>query len=190
MLSISLSTVCPPSGPPHFALYGIRNLNNPVPPAPSPCCPVSLSPSFSHLLIPCLLSCFSTLAWLERSDPPPPHHHSSWIPPPAPSRYSTINAPGSRGIVYVFILLSCFCNYWNAEGVIITAPVPPLIRSEDLGPKVCQFLPSNRTCNCNILLFSGLRDKHSSGAAPCVQDKFAQAACLHVVSDRWVTVPL
>lgn len=123
---------------------------------PQPCSPVSSVPvllSSAHSL-PSLMFPYFGLDGEEW----PPHHHNSWIPPPSPSRYSTPNTPGIRGIVYVsgvFILLSCCCNYWNAEGVIITAPVAPLIRSEDSGPELAEFLHSDRTLRSRSFTFWG-----------------------------------
>lgn len=163
--------------------------SSPLNPAPrSP-----LSPSFSHLLIPCLLSCFPTLAWMERSDPP--HHHNSWIPPPAPTRYSTPNAPGIRGIVYVsgfsYCLAAVVITGMQKESLLQHLShlwSDPKIWAQSL-PNVC--IRTGRR-DRDLLLLRGLRDTHSSGAAPCLmlQGKFAQAACLRVVSKWWVTAPL
>lgn len=157
---------------------------------PQPCSPVSSVPvllSSAHSLPSLMFPYFG----LDREEWPP--HHNSWIPPPAPSRYSTLNTPGIRGIVYVSGFSYCLA------AVVITG-----MQKESLlqhlshlwsDPKIwAQSLPNfcirTGRCDRNLLLFRGLRDTHSSGAAACVQDKFAQAACLHVVSEWWVTVPL
>lgn len=158
---------------------------------PCPSSPSTLSPSFSHLLIPCLLSCFPTLAWMERSDLPTTTTVESL--PPAPSQYSALNAPGICGIVYV----SGF-SYCLAAVVITGMQKESLLQHlshlrSDLkiwAQSLTDFCIRAGGCDCDLLLFRGLRDTHSCGAAPRVQDKFAQAACLHVVSEWWVTVPL
>lgn len=91
------------------------------PPPSWPLHPMARSPlslSFSHLLIPCLLSCFPTLAWMEKSNPPPPDSQQlNPFPCPAP----IIECPKCHWHLWnclcfrIFILLSCVCNYWNAD---------------------------------------------------------------------------
>lgn len=66
---------------------------------PQPCSPVSSVPillSSAHSLPSLMFPYFG----LDGEEWPPPNHNS-WTPSPAPSRYSTLNAPGIHGIVYV-----------------------------------------------------------------------------------------
>lgn len=160
---------------------------------PQPCSPVSSVPvllSSAHSL-PSLMFPYFGLDGEEW----PPHHHNSWIPPPAPTRYSTPNAPGIRGIVYVsgfsYCLAAVVITGMQKESLLQHLShlwADPKIWAQSL-PNVC--IRTGRR-DRDLLLLRGLRDTHSSGAAPCLmlQGKFAQAACLRVVSEWWVTAPL
>lgn len=141
--------------------------------APHPAARSPLSLSFSHLLIPCLLSCFPTLR--EREGSPPLFPHNSWIPSPAPSWHSTLNTPGIHGIVYVLEFSYCLSAFviTGRQGSLLLHLLH--LRSD---PKMWgQTLPIF-AFNQDILFFSGLKDAHSSAASHCVQYKQHVCMCL------------
>lgn len=113
----------------------LSHLNNPaLRPSPTAPCSVSSIPvllSFAHS--PSIMFPYfglNTEQWSPLSNVHP-------TPTPAPSRYSTLNAPGIRGIVYVsefWYSLAAFFNYWNADGEMgrLLPPPPPPVLSPKL----------------------------------------------------------